>query len=440
MMTTPICDFVKEYRERGADRLHMPAHKGVSFIGCEDGDITEITGADSLYEASGIIAESEQNASNLFGSATYYSTEGSSQCIRAMVYLVKLLGDAIIFASRNAHKSFITAVALTDTDTEWLTPSGESYLESGIDLIELDSLLSSCKRKTKAVYITSPDYLGNIAPIADISKICKKHDALLLVDNAHGAYLKFLPESLHPIDLGADMCCDSAHKTLPVLTGGAYLHISNGAPNIFKERAKDALALFGSTSPSYIILQSLDNANKYIYNGYVDKLHQYVRLIDEAKSVLVSKGFTSKGNEPLKLVISSKGYGYTGNELAGILEKKDIVCEFSDRDHIVFMFSPESGEDTLTRLVNALTAIKRQDSIKVAPPRICLLERAITPREAIFAESVLVDVKDSEGCIFAGINIACPPAVPIAVAGERIDKNTVEAFKYYGIEKCRVIK
>ena len=114
-----------------------------------------------------------------------------------------------------------------------------------------------------AFYLTSPDYLGGMQDIAALSAVCDAHGVPLLVDNAHGAYLRFLPGgSRHPIDLGAAACCDSGHKTLPVLTGGAYLHLGPKAPVQEESTVRSALALFGSTSPSYLILQSLDACNR----------------------------------------------------------------------------------------------------------------------------------------------------------------------------------
>ena len=102
------------------------------------------------------------------------------------------------------------------------------------------------------MYVTSPDYLGGMQDVAALAEVCHRYGTLLAVDNAHGAYLRFLRPSRHPLDLGADLCCDSAHKTLSVLTGGAYLHIARTAPTSLAENAKEALALFGSTSPSYL--------------------------------------------------------------------------------------------------------------------------------------------------------------------------------------------
>ena len=278
-MDTPICDFVKRYNQQNTVRLHMPGHKGKCILGFEQNDITEISGADNLYQSEGIIAQSERNASSLFGCQTYYSTEGSSLCIRAMMYLAMLYAkeqnkELLVYSGRNTHKSFISACALLDFDFEWITPQKDCdpFYSSSINAEKLDNDLLKNPNKIKVVYITSPDYLGNVSDIKTISKICKKHGALLFVDNAHGAYLKFLNPSQHPIDLGADLCCDSAHKTLPVLTGGAYFHVCNNAPSFFKKYAKNALSLFGSTSPSYLILQSLDTANRYISQDY-PKMH-----------------------------------------------------------------------------------------------------------------------------------------------------------------------
>jgi arginine/lysine/ornithine decarboxylase len=253
-MRTPICDFVEKYIREDNLRLHMPGHKGVSFLGIENRDITEVDGADVLYSANGIIAESERNAAELFGTAkTLYSTEGSSLCIRAMVYLLSLEAKQkgrkpVIWVARNAHKAFVSAVALTDVDVEWIFPTkSDSLICCDISAESLDVMLAQEKELPVAVYITSPDYLGHIPDVEGIAKVCHKHGVLLAVDNAHGAYLRFLPESRHPMDLGADICCDSAHKTLPTLTGGAYLHISKDAPKTFFDMAEQAMSLFAST-------------------------------------------------------------------------------------------------------------------------------------------------------------------------------------------------
>ncbi len=443
-MNTPICDYVRRYSESNALRLHMPGHKGHGFFGIEELDITEISGADSLYEANGIIKESEENASSLFGCKTFYSTEGSSHCIRAMLYLTALYAKQqnktpLILAGRNAHKTFLSAAALLDFDIEWLYPQNtESYLSCTVTPYELDMAIK--KHNPTAVYLTSPDYLGNLADIRKLSEVCRNNGVLLIVDNAHGAYLKFLLESLHPIDLGADICCDSAHKTLPVLTGGAYMHISSDAPELFSRNAKDALALFGSTSPSYIIMQSLDCANKYISDGYKERLSDFICEVQSLKNVLSVHGYQLIGNEPLKLTVAAKKYGYYGNELADILNQRGIVCEFCDRDFTVMMLTPETGKDGLEILKKVLLAIPPKSAIAEKPPEFHAPETVMSVREACFSASETVYACESVGKVLATANVACPPAVPIVVCGERIDKQAIECFKYYGVESCNVIK
>ena len=281
-MNTPICDFVRDYSQGRPLRMHMPGHKGEPSLGIEHLDITEIPGADMLYQASGIIRESQNNAASLFGSGlTLYSVEGSSLPIRAMLYLAKLHGKGrcTVCAGRNAHKVFITAAALLDMEVKWIYPDRvDSMVSCHISPEYLADYLDSLPEMPTAVYITSPDYLGNRADIRGLARVAHSRGCLMMVDNAHGAHLNCLPENAHPIALGADICCDSAHKTLPVLTGGAYLHISRSAPPELAENGAKALSAFASTSPSYLILQSLDQANRYLSDGYREKLAAAVPL------------------------------------------------------------------------------------------------------------------------------------------------------------------
>ncbi len=437
-MNTPIYDFVKAYRDLRPARFHMPGHKGRGPLGCEELDLTEIPGADSLYEAAGIIAESEANASRLFGCPTYYSTEGSSHCIRAMLKLAREACQGIqdqgsgirdgksgfrVLAARNVHRAFLSAAALLDLDVCWLPAAEGSYLSADLTPEELDAALA--ETGASAVYLTCPDYLGFLPDLRSLAAVCHAHGALLLVDNAHGAYLRFLTPSRHPMDLGADLCCDSAHKTLPVLTGGAYLHVKatgnrqqaigdggregtgnreqatgdggregtgnrqqatgdggtdchdqsedwsrndkfgNASPSdvchlspvtchlpqkdggceatgnrqqatgdggyeatgkafplrgrcpsahtgadevgcetVTAERdVREALALFGSTSPSYLILQSLDLVNPYL-EALPERLAAFLPKVEALKARLRAAGWRPVGDEPLKLTLA----------------------------------------------------------------------------------------------------------------------------------------
>ena len=448
-MDTPICDFVRRYCESGTVRLHMPGHKGAGPLGFEQLDITEISGADSLYEASSIIAKSEENASGLFGCPTFYSTEGASQCIRAMVYLAMLYAKQQrkaprIAAARNVHKTFLSAAALLDIEVDWLYPEEETaYLCCNITAQALEAYFTACAVTPAAVYVTSPDYLGNLLDVAALAQVCHRHGALLLVDNAHGAYLHFLPNSQYPIDLGADLCCDSAHKTLPVLTGGAYLHINPAAPAMFAQQAKNALALFGSTSPSYLILQSLDAANTVLDDpDYIRSLNALRSQLEDCRTQLRRHGISTGaycGCDPLKLTIYPRFYGYTGIEMADHLRKHGIECEFADPDFLVLMATPAITKEDLQRLVDTLTSLPRRNPVQTLPPWIPRPEKVLSIRDAMLSPSRNIPVSESLGRILAAPSVGCPPAVPILVCGERIDAGAIACFHYYGIETCTVV-
>lgn len=445
-MKTPIVDFVRGYMESGTARFHMPGHKGKTMLGPEPFDITEIGGADVLYSAEGIIAQSEDNASSLFGTAhTFYSAEGSTLAIKAMLMLASSRtpkGERpLIFAGRNAHKAFIYGVALLDIDVEWLYPENAEHLcACDIDARILENHLTASQRKPCAVYITSPDYLGRTLDVRAFADVCNRFDIPLLVDNAHGAYLGFLEENVHPIALGACMCADSAHKTLPVLTGGAYLHISKNAPQEFLENARHALSVFASTSPSYIILQSLDMCNRYISDGYRARLASFISNVEEVKKKFSEIGFKCEKSEPLKIVINATKYGYTGDDIGDYLRASGIEAEFCDEEYLVLMLTPENSDSDLLRLVHSFEALPVKSPIEVSSAPIKKGRAVMSIREAMFARSEIVSAKESEGLICALPTVSCPPAIPIAVSGEVITANETALFEKYGVEKIAVVK
>ena len=438
-MNTPVADFVQRYAKAGTARLHMPGHKGRCFLGCEPWDITEIHGADALYEAEGILAESEQNAAALFGSQrTCYSTEGSSQCIRAMLYLaVAANGSHTVVAARNVHRAFVSAAALLDLEIRWLWPEeSRSLCGCPISPAQLEETLHSLPEPPAAVYLTSPDYLGGMAEIPALAQVCHQHGTLLLVDNAHGAYLRFLQPSLHPLDLGADLCCDSAHKTLPVLTGGAYLHLSPTAPAQLAPLAKSALGLFGSTSPSYLTLASLDLCNRYLAEGYPQRLAEAVERLAELRERLTAAGWRVEPSDPLRVTVAAPR-GVTGQELAGQLRRQGVECEYADRDFLVPMATPENTPEELAQAAAALGQCPGEAN----PPQLPLArgERACSIRQAAFAPRETVDAAHSLGRICGLPTVGCPPAIPIAVSGERIAPEALALFEYYGISQVEVL-
>ena len=441
-MKTPVCDFVAAYEQSGAARLHMPGHKGKGSLGCEGRDITEIAGADSLYEAGGVIAQSEQNAAALFGAkATFYSAGGSSQCIGAMLCLaLQKSKSRVVLAARNAHKSFLHAAALLDADVRWLWPRPYSLLACPVTPEMLENALAALPEAPAAVYITSPDYLGNVQPVAALAKVCHAHGAPLLVDNAHGAYLHFLPAPVHPLDEGADLCCDSAHKTLPVLTGGAYLHLGHGLLKAEAGEVRAALSLFGSTSPSYLILQSLDACNRYLADEARPKLAACVRAVEALKADLAAQGWAVAESEPLKVTLHASKRGWRGDALADFLRQNGVECEYADPDDLVLMLSPQNSPEDLEKVRAALAAAGQGSEAPQTPPQMARPRQAMGIRAALLAPTEEVPVAAAAGRVCAAPTVGCPPAVPVVVSGEEISPDAAAVFRYYGIETVRAVR
>lgn len=429
-MNTPIYEFLKKYAENKTMRLHMPGHKGKSLdkLRTYEYDITEIKGADSLFEANGIIAESEKNTALLYNAVrTCYSAGGSTLCIQAMLTLMKQESRRVI-AVRNVHRSFIAACALLDIQPLWLFPDrSEGILSGEFPFIKAEEMLKSNERT--CIYLTSPDYLGKTADIKKISELCHRYNAVLLVDNAHGAHLAATGN--HPIQLGCDMCCDSAHKMLPALTGGAYLHI---ADPVYADKAKAAMSLFGSTSPSYVIMASLDLCAEYISKKLKEDTKRIIPEL-EALRKRISSRYNIYIGEPFHLTILCNG-----SDLAGQLRKYNVECEYYDDDCIVLLFSPMNTVNDIQKISDILMKCQPLPAVNKGYIEFAQPKTAVSIRDAVMCEYETVAVEDSLGRICAGVDVPCPPAIAVAVSGEIIDENCIKIFKRYGILFVNVIQ
>lgn len=447
-ITTPIWNFLEQYSHGGTVRAHMPGHKGRDVFGSNlerlfEYDITEIKGADELFEADGIIAVSEKNASRIFGTAaTFYSAGGSTLCIQAMLAAVCKKSSAFI-CGRNAHRAVMNSCVLLGLKPCWIYPeyvegsavSGEITPETVRAAIE-----EYASEKPACVFITSPDYLGKIADIKGISEVCHEYGIPLIVDNAHGAYLAFFEQSRHPIHMGADMCCDSAHKTLPVLTGGAYLHIGDGICRRLIPEIKRCMALFGSSSPSYLIMASIDLCNKYLSESFRDDLSRTAEKIADLKKQL-GGAYTFYGDEPLKMTVYAFPCGLTGYELEERLREGGVEPEYADLTHVVMMFSAANTDEDFERVLRAMKSV-RMPRIWLEPPDFKMDRPAVKmlPRKAFFAERENIPAENSVGRIAAEAVTVCPPCVPVIMAGEEINENTIKILKNYSIFQINVLK
>ena len=350
----------------------MPGHKGQAPAGVPEAlkkmyryDITEIAGADNLYEPEGIIAASEEIAGEIFGAKTYYCTEGSSLAIKAMLYLALRHYENVhggscssgagaqaglsVIAVGKCHKAFYHAAELLNlsvvrVDTDGCDFDGDFSAVAGV-----------ADERVIGAYVTYPDYFGRVYDLAALKKALEVHGIPLLVDGAHSAYFKFLQGEYAkgypaPIDCGADAVCSSAHKTLPALTGAAYLHLSDSFKDVFGT-VKHAFDLFGSSSPSYLIMASLD-----AFNGeaeeFGERLGFFGGKVSKLKAELTEMGFSVSKSDPMRIVVTSDER-FNGEDYAKALRAVNCEPECFDRDYVIMMLSPYNSEEDLRRIKEA---------------------------------------------------------------------------------------
>ena len=239
--------------------------------------------------------------------------------------------------------------------------------------------------------------------------------------------------------LGADMCCDSAHKTLPCYTGAALLHISKFAPAAFSGCAKKLMSLFASTSPSYLIMESIDLCSAYLSGEYKAELEKTVLRTSLCKQRLEAMGWKFFGEELCKLTIAAGECGITGDELGDRLRSFGIEPEYTDPDYLVLMVTPFNPEEDFLRLEDAMSHISPKQG---APIKFDTVPRAVVRlpiRQAAFADCEEVPVDKAKGRVCGMTVTCCQPSVPIAVSGEEITADIIKLLKRYGIDTISVL-
>lgn len=425
-MNTPICNFLERYTNESRLRLHTPGHNGEV-----PSDITEIYGADSLYhsdKSGGIIGTSEALAAGVFGAKkTCYSCGGSTLAIQTALALLKARGCKTIAASRYSHRSLVSAAALLKLDIKWLYP--EEFLSANVPY-NVNGLCG-----TDAVFITNIDYYGGTWKFV-------RPNMPVVIDNAHGTYLRFVDkrrfgtEYLHPLELGFPlMCIDSAHKTLPVLTGGAYLHFAQGEDFT---NAKEMMAMFGSTSPSYLILESLDRFNATIAEN-VQLVNNACDAVIDLKQRLIESGIPIRKSDPLRITINARECGMSGFEFASALRVNGVECEMADENYVVLLFSATTTVEDCERAEMGIMLVSMSASKPLVQyPHIKpIAEMPIY--EAMFKPRKVIPLESAAGQICAGIDCPCPPGVPLIMPGELFDHNVINAMKLHGVQYVSVL-
>lgn len=423
---TPLYSALLKHQALRRAPFHTPGHKCAPGALPQDLlalDFTELPDTDSLFEADGPILQAEQAAARLFqAKRTLFSAGGCSLCIQAMLRLACPQGGRVLCA-RNVHRSAVNTMALLGLEPVWSVP---------------DAILSALKNNTKSInacYVTSPDYYGRLQDIPALAVLCRQKHIPLLVDNAHGTQLAFTQPDLHPLHLGASMTADSAHKTLNVLTGGAWLQIGEER---YVQDAKEAMSLFASTSPSYPIMASLDLARAYQeeHPAAFAEVQRQVRVLSQTAQRI---GITNVSDDPTRLALRTSDIGLTGAAAAEIFRENGVEPEMADGGFVVFICTQWNTEADYQRLAKGLSALPIGKPLPPIPELPPLPPVRLPLRQAVFAPAHAVSLEQAVGRIAAEAACPCPPGIPVVMPGEEVTQEVAQFLRGYGFFSLHVL-
>ncbi len=431
-----LINSLREYSKMGYTPFHMPGHKRAEFdfLECNGIDITEIDGFDNLHNAKGILKDSMQFASQVFGTLCTRFLVGGSTCgILAGIRSLTKDGDYVLVA-RNCHKSVYNALELCRLKVRYVLPECENAFFASVTPKSVEDALSQ-NEEIKLVVITSPIYEGVLSDIEGIAKVCKSHGAKLFVDEAHGAHLGFGGFEKSARHLGADMVVESVHKTLPSLTQTALLHICSKDVDV-REIDRN-LAIFESSSPSYILMSAIDGCVRYLSKeGALDSWREGIEYArKELKNLKNIRLFDGQGKnvfayDKSKFVFLCDECNLSGVEIAEILRKEyKIEIEMASENHLIAMTGAGDNFRSLSRLIEAIKEIDEainHSAEKGDKNVIKLPQMAFYPYEIVGLNSEFVNILDVENVVLAENIWAYPPGCPILVKGEVINSDDVE--------------
>lgn len=458
-MNIPIYYALRQYSGSCPTVFHMPGHKlgkGLPLALLGDLyllDLTEIPGLDNLYCSSGIIKEAQELAATAFGAdKTFFLVNGSTCGVQTAIMTLCKPGDKLIIA-RDCHKSAVAGMMLSGASPVYVKLDFNSSF--GIPSIVLEKEIERALIQNPdavGVYITRPNYYGICSNIKAISELVHSYNKVLIVDEAHGAHLRFskkLPPS--SVEYGADICIQSAHKTLPALTQGAYLHVKGSRVDI--EKLKFNLSLLGTTSPSYIIMAYLDIARAVMQkNGEesINSVLQGIDMLDRALSqngvfrILSSDDINGGEIDRTRVVINVRNTGKTGFEIENILRNQyNIQVEMSDLYNVVCIITIADTLEDINRLQNAFIEIEEsfgstnaqkelhkgfqkglQEELQI--DALSIPEQRIEPAGVMHRGFVRKKLSHAAGSVSRTMITPYPPGIPVICPGEVISEDIVK--------------
>lgn len=445
-MNYPIYDKLKQLNKEDVYPFHMPGHKRQKQSIMEGDalfalDTTEITGFDDLHHPEGMIKESMEYVRHIYGSKeSYFLINSSTAGILSAVTAACRYGDKILI-SRNCHKSVYHAISLLGLRPVYLYPDIKQDICTGITSYQVREILNR-ENGIKAAVIVSPTYEGIVSDIRGISKVLHERNIPLIVDEAHGAHFIFhsrFPESA--VSQGADAVIQSLHKTLPSLTQTGLLHICGS--RIRKREIEQALTTFQSSSPSYILMASIDYCvrkcagSPQLFEDYIQNLKEIRTRLDQMRHLKLLKT-----DDPGKLVIQTGNTDLTGKKLFDILRMQyKMELEMSEIPYAIAMTSICDSREALDRLCSALIEIdgSLKDTEENHETFNIINELVLTPYEAKIRDRKRIRLEQAAGEISAEYVFLYPPGIPVIVPGERISGDAIKKILKYREQKMNLI-
>ena len=390
-------------------------------------DLSEVDGLDNIRNPQKCILKSQQAAAKIYGSKkTFYLFNGSSSGILAIMLSLFSEKDKILIA-RTAHESIYNGLVLSGATPIWFLPEWDNEFDiaKGITLEQIKTEYNK-NPDIKGIIITSPTYEGVTSQIKEIAEFCKKNEIFFIVDEAHGALLPFsdkLPKSA--IELGADACVQSLHKNTPALTGTALLHIGKNS-KINPEIIQKNLNLLNSTSPSWLLIASIEGAINYLNSSRGKKeLENLLNNIEEFKLNTGKFEFLNcKNQDKTKLLI--KKQGIEGEFLSNFLSKNNIEDELVTKKAVLLLCGIGTTKKKFKKLSKILLKFHTKSKAEKNTEALSLPKIGLKPRNAHFAEFEIVESKNAIGRIIAENITPYPPCIPILITGEVIEEQHIK--------------
>lgn len=430
---------LSEYANARCDRYHMPGHKGQKegvFAEVYPFDVTELSFSDNLAEPSGVILQAEKDIAKITGALrSRILTGGSTLGVLASVYAAKKFfkGERKKLAiAKSSHKSVYNALKILNIEPIFLPEK----IVNGLPVLQSDGISELFDNDVIGALITTPDYFGRVT---DLNKVRNEipTDSLLIVDGAHGAHLSIFGGNNNV----ADLWVEGAHKSLKTLTQGALLNVNNPA---LIDLANEGLGIFGTSSPSYIIMASIEDGYKTLAEEGVRAFDGCKKAVRHFKSVLCDKFSVVESDDFLKLCIDLNGNA-DGETVGKILEENGVYAELACGRFIIFMLSASFDVAAAERLAEILNGITGKDLNYSLQADTCELTRAKSYLDAANADSEYVSLNDAEGRISATDAGFFPPCYPLVTCGEVLDKRVIarlSAKNVFGLKdnKIKVVK